>query len=183
MNSLDKPDIELFNSLYESVYKAQIMRIAILLDIFTPLINDSKSAEEIAQERKLHPLGTKALLDYLASLKVLQKQNDKYGLTATASTFLLPKQKSYAGNLVIKYTNLLTWDSVIKALRAGRYEQIDKEEHFVEGAWIESFSEERISSSLKMWESVGIIPDEVTSLNMLDIACGCAIKSFALAQK
>jgi SAM-dependent methyltransferase len=34
-----------------------------------------------------------------------------------------------------------------------------------------------------MWETVGIIPDEHTLFDILDIACGCAIKSFVLAQK
>jgi len=183
MDRLCKPDTELFYSLYTDVYRPQIIRIAILLDIFTLFINSSKSAKEVAHKLKLHPLGTKALLDYLTSLKILLKQNDKYELTPTASTFLLPGRKTYAGNLIIDFTTSLTWDSVLKALRTGQPEQIDKEEDFIEDAWIESYREVRISSSLKMWEAVRIIPDESISLNMLDIACGCAIKSFVLAQK
>ncbi len=183
MNKLNKPDPELFYSLYTNVYKPQIIRIAILLDLFMPLADGPKSAEEVAQTRNLHPFGTKALFDYLTSLNILIKQGDKYELTPTASTFLLPERKTYAGNLIIDFVTSSTWDGVLKALRTGQPEQIDKEEDFIEDAWIESYRELRISSSLKMWEAVGIIPDESTSLNMLDIACGCAIKSFVLAQK
>jgi hypothetical protein len=96
MDRLYKPDTELFYSLYTSVYKPQIIRIAVLLDLFTLFADGSKSAEEVAQTRKLHPFGTKALLDYLTSLNVLVKQGDKYKLTPTASTFLLPERKTYA---------------------------------------------------------------------------------------
>lgn len=183
MNGLNKPDTELFYSLYTGIYGYQIIRIAVLLDIFTPLVNGPKSAEDVAYKLKLHPFGTKALLDYLASIKILHKEKEEYELTPTASTFLIPSKKTYAGNLIVDFITSSTWDSALKALHTGQFESIDKEKDFIEDAWIESYRELRLSSSMKMWEMVGIVPDKSISLDVLDIASGCAIKSFILAQK
>jgi hypothetical protein len=37
--------------------------------------------------------------------------------------------------------------------------------------------------SLEMWQAAGIMPTCFTKLRVLDMACGCAIRSLALAQK
>jgi ubiquinone/menaquinone biosynthesis C-methylase UbiE len=53
-------------------------------------------------------------------------------------------------------------------------------ENFVQDAWLESYSQTRIPKSLEMWQAAGVSTDK--PLRLLDLACGCAIKSFALAQ-
>lgn len=57
------------------------------------------------------------------------------------------------------------------------------EEYHEQDAWLESHSEWRIASSLAMWQAAGIRPEPATPRRLLDIACGCAIKGFALARQ
>ena len=52
----------------------------------------------------------------------------------------------------------------------------------MQDAWLESYSLTRVAKSLEMWRAAGIKPDDSKPIRGLDIACGCAIKSFALAQ-
>jgi len=55
-------------------------------------------------------------------------------------------------------------------------------ENFVQDAWLESYLPWRIPKSLEMWQTAGVKTEHQESLQILDIACGCAIKSLALAQ-
>lgn len=52
----------------------------------------------------------------------------------------------------------------------------------MQDAWLESYSITRIPKSLEMWRAADIQPGNQGIFHILDIACGCAIKSFALAQ-
>jgi len=56
------------------------------------------------------------------------------------------------------------------------------EENFVQDAWLESYLPWRIPKSLEMWQAAGIKTEQQKSLRILDIACGCAVKSLSLAQ-
>jgi ubiquinone/menaquinone biosynthesis C-methylase UbiE len=55
-------------------------------------------------------------------------------------------------------------------------------ENFVQDAWMESYSAWRIPKSLEMWQAAGVKPDQEYQFRVLDLACGCGIKSMALAQ-
>jgi SAM-dependent methyltransferase len=55
-------------------------------------------------------------------------------------------------------------------------------ENFVQDAWLESYSGWRIPKSLEMWHAAGVTPDPDNDYRILDLACGCAIKSMSLAQ-
>lgn len=48
-------------------------------------------------------------------------------------------------------------------------------------AW--EIAEEKAHQSLDMWQAAGIMPTRFTRLRVLDIACGCGMRSMALAQK
>jgi len=50
-------------------------------------------------------------------------------------------------------------------------------------AAMESMRTSRIAESLEMWRTVGIDPDVKQDLRVLDLASGCGIKSFVLAQR
>jgi ubiquinone/menaquinone biosynthesis C-methylase UbiE len=57
------------------------------------------------------------------------------------------------------------------------------EECHDQDAWRESYSEWRIGSSRAMSQAAGVVPQPETPRRLLDIACGCAVKSLALAQR
>jgi 2-polyprenyl-3-methyl-5-hydroxy-6-metoxy-1,4-benzoquinol methylase len=56
------------------------------------------------------------------------------------------------------------------------------EEHFVQDAWLESYLPWRSSKSLEMWQAAGVDAGRPGGLRVLDVACGCAAKSLALAR-
>lgn len=178
--SSDKPDPGLIYDLYTGGFKPQIIRIALLLDIFSPLDSNSMNANEVAQVCHGDPLGMRYLLDYLTSVNLLRRQNGQYTLTRTAAAFLVPQQKSYVGNLLLAFTGTAIWDSVMQALRRGQ--PVPFEEFHAQDAWLESYSSWRITNSLEMWQAAGIKAEAGSSLRVLDLACGCAIKSLSLAQ-
>ncbi|MCC6568486.1 MAG: class I SAM-dependent methyltransferase, partial [Anaerolineales bacterium] len=85
---------------------------------------------------------------------------------------------AYAGDMILDYTSPALFESILNSIRTGKPHSLN--ENFVQDAWLESYSEWRIPKSLEMWKAAGITTER--PLRILDLACGCAIKSFALAQ-
>jgi SAM-dependent methyltransferase len=179
----DSPEGDRIYDLYAGVYKPQIIRIALALDVFSPLEATPAKAEAVAQACRCDQVGIHHLLDYLTSLNILVKQGEEYSLSPEATIFLVRGKKTYVGDLIMDFTGPNPWDSVRETIRNGQPNNIETESHFAQDAWIESYRSARLSSSLEMWAKAGIVPDEDTHLRVLDIACGCAIKSLVLARK
>ena len=87
--------------LYTGGYKPQVIRIALALDVFSPLAAGPAKAETVANICGCDTVGIGHLLDYLVSLNVLLKQGEDYSLSADAATFLVRGQKAYAGDLIM----------------------------------------------------------------------------------
>ncbi len=183
MEWTDFPEGDHIYDLYTGAYKPHIIRVALALDVFSPLSAAPAGYETVAQVCHCNPEGICRLLDYLVGLKVLAKQGGQYSLLPDAATFLVRGQKAYAGDLIMHFTGTAPWDGLQESIRDGQPRLMDYEIDFAQDAWIESYRTERIPSSLEMWAKAGIVPDGSTYLRVLDIACGCAIKSFVLAQK
>jgi SAM-dependent methyltransferase len=150
------------------------------LDVFTPFAAGSTTAEQIAQSCHCDTFGMKSLLDYLCSLQVLECHHSIYTLTPTAATFLVKGRKTYVGDMILHYTDKALFDNIQQSLRSGQPSPLG--EDFVQDAWLESHLPWRIPKSLEMWQAAGIKTGRQERLQILDIACGCAIKSLALAQ-
>ncbi len=176
MTNLPNPD--LIYDLFGGVFKPQFIRIALQLDVFTPLAENPSTAEQVAQACDCDSTGMKALLDYLCALQLLTREDNRYALTLDAATFLVRGRKAYAGDMPLDYTDPALYASIAQSIRAGQPKWLN--ENFVQDAWLESYSQTRIPKSLEMWQAAGVSTDE--PLHLLDLACGCAIKSFALAQ-
>jgi ubiquinone/menaquinone biosynthesis C-methylase UbiE len=177
------PDSGLIYDLYTGGFKPQLIRIALSLDVFSPLAVQPADAATVAQLCRCDPLGMRYLLDYLTSIGLLTCQDGRYGLTATAATFLVPTRKSYVGDLILAFTGAEMWNSVLRILRTGKTAVLEPEKLHVQDAWLESYSAWRVSSSLEMWQAASVKPNADTPWPILDVACGCAIKSLSLAQQ
>jgi SAM-dependent methyltransferase len=178
--SSDKPNPSLVYNLYTDGMRAQIIRIALLLDVFTPLAEAPKDAHSMATLCGCDEKGMSYLLDYLGALDVLDKNEENYSLTKTAATFLVPNNPSYTGDWLLFQTSPEIWAGILSVLRGGQREFPPTP--WAQDAWLESHSEARISASLEMWEAAGFRSGECHRIDILDLACGSAIKSFALAQ-
>ena len=177
------PEGDRIYDLYTGVYKPQIIRIALRLDVFSPLKAGPATAEFVAHVCNCNIVGIGRLLDYLTSINILEKHDDKYSLSIETTTFLVRGEKAYTGNLIMDFIGLTPWESIQESIRSGKPEHIDLEIHFAQDAWIESYRSVRIPSSLEMWAKAGIVPKISLKLRLLDLACGCAIKSMVLAQR
>ena len=171
---------DLVYDLFWGIFKPQFIRLALQLDVFTPLAAGSTTAEQVAQSCQCDIFGIKSLLDYLCSLQVLERHGKLYGLTPTAATFLVKGRKAYVGDMILHYTDKALFDDIQQSLRSGKPFSLG--ENFVQDAWLESYLPWRIPKSLEMWQAAGIKTEHQESVRILDIACGCAIKSLALAQ-
>lgn len=174
------PNPDLVGDLFWGVFKPQFIRLALQIGLFSPLAAGSATAETVAQACGCHPLGIQALLDYFCGLRVLERHDDQYSLTSTAKTFLVPGSKAYVGDMILYYTGQELYESIRQSLRSGMPRWLD--ENFVQDAWLESYSAWCIPKSLEMWQAAGVRPVAGDSFHILDLACGCAIKSMALAQ-
>jgi SAM-dependent methyltransferase len=183
MAQTDVPEGDHIYDLYTGAYKPHIIRAALELDVFSPLATGPASAQAVAQACQCDPEGIHRLLDYLAGLKVLAKRAEEYSLSPDADSFLVRGQKAYAGDIIMHFAGSVPWDGMLASIRDGQPRVMDHEIHFAQDAWIESYRAARIPSSLEMWSKAGIVVDETTHLRILDVACGCAIKSLVLAQR
>jgi len=183
MNEDNVPEGDQIYDLYTGVYKPQLIRIALALDVFSPLDSGPAKAEQVARACKCEVTGIRHLLNYLASLNLMVKQAEEYSLSPEAATFLVCGEKAYTGDLIMNFSGPVPWESVRETIRSGQPRNIDLEIHFAQDAWIESYRAARIPSSLEIWAKAGIIPEKYNKLRLLDLACGCGIKSMVLVRK
>jgi SAM-dependent methyltransferase len=174
------PDAELFYGLYEDLFKPQLTRIAIVLGLFAPLSREPLDATGLAHATGLPAEGIRRLADYLVAAGLFTKSGLRYSLTPTAEAFLVPASRAYAGDLILGFTGERFWDSIMTSLRSG--EPAALLERFDEDAWVESYRVSRVGSSLGMWQAAGIPAPGQARVRILDLACGCGIKTFCLAQ-
>jgi len=178
--SSSAPDPDMVYGLYSGGFKSQFTRIALLLDVFTPLADGAADAASVAAHCGCDVSGTRALLDYLASIGLLSREADTYSLTPTAATFLVLHEKTYAGRWILEQTEPDLWHGMLRALQSGKpYRQPFT---WAQDAWLESYRSARLSVSLQMWQAAGIEPGRGQELRLADLGSGCAIKSLALAQ-
>jgi len=174
------PDPDSVYSLFTGIYKPQLVRIALRLDVFTPLASGPADAQAVAQACGCSSSGIRILLDYLTSIGILERHGDHYALTPTASTFLVPKKRSYVGDLILGETSAEIEEGYLQAVRSGV--PSDPCIPWAQDAWLESYSSSRPAKSLEMWRLAGFEPGRTAPLRIVDLACGCAIKSLTLAQ-
>ena len=169
--------------LYGGGFFGQFTRIALLLDVFTPLVKEPAPAEKIAKVCNTSIEGMCSILDYLYSTRVIDfdLMTREYALTASARAFLVRKEKTYAGDWVLANTDPLLWEKVLETIQTGKSAGYDLP--WAQDAWLESYSPSRIGTSLALWKTVGVkvIPNQ--SFHILDLASGCGIKTMALAQR
>jgi hypothetical protein len=126
------------------------------------------------------------LLDDLCSLKLLSKEGDRYRLVPEAEHYLLPDKPTYKGRGFLTYFGWEGNGRLAEAIRTGKRpisynaattESID--------TWIGAYSrswaapETYLKDCAAMWHALGIHGRD--GLRILDLACGPAPKSLALA--
>lgn len=86
MNSLT-PNPDLIGDLFWVIFKPQLIRLALQLDLFSPLATGPATPEMVATEFKCKKEPIRALIDYFCSLHVLKKSGDRYALRRLQKLF------------------------------------------------------------------------------------------------
>jgi len=174
------PDARAIYALYTPGLISQAVRVALLLDLFTPLADGSLDAKALASATDCVPEGVRVLLDCLVAVGLLRLAEGRYELTATAATFLVHGKPAYAGDWVLAETDPRFWEGVMGSVRTG--ESAEGRFPWPQDAWLESYRSDRTEQALSLWRAAGINPEGDGPLALLDLASGCGIKSMALAQ-
>ncbi len=174
------PDPKLVHNLYRRGLKPQVLRIALLLDVFSTMKDGPLDAQGVAKVCGCDATGMGLLLDCLSGFGLLEKQDNSYYLTPTSSTFFVRTQHSYVGNWVLEQTDPNIFQQMLQSLRDGV--PFRRSMPWEESAWLESYDVVRRIDSLQMWQTAGIDPKQYSQLRVLDLACGCSVMSLALAK-
>lgn len=101
--------------------EARIVQAAVELSIFDTLERSPKSADDIAKELHLDPNAAELLLNALAALSLLNKQDAVYAATDAARRFLVTNSPQYLGGMIrFEYSLWRCWELLPQAIRSGR---------------------------------------------------------------
>jgi SAM-dependent methyltransferase len=183
------PDILLdllFGNVLDPLLKLPILQAGVELQVWTKIAEGHRTTNEIASALGADPGGTRLLLDALTVMKLLQKENAVYSLPDWAEYYLLPGRPAYLGDFVLEW---LAWErhgQLADAIRAGKRPIIpdvtgaESAGHFIPFYAIRALAPRRYLKRYDgYWQALQVEPRG--GLQILDLACGVGIASYALA--
>lgn len=182
------PKSEIIDNYIEWIYKLDIFRCAIELRLWEKVAAGQDTPEKMAASQGWDPVGTRMLLDAVCSLQLLSKQGDRFLLVPESEAYLLPASPAYKGSLPLSESHWEGDGKLAESIRSGK-----RPIHYcatteaVLGMWVADYSrnwaypEIYLADSDKIWQSLDIQARD--GLSVLDVACGPAPKSLALARQ
>jgi ubiquinone/menaquinone biosynthesis C-methylase UbiE len=176
----------ILNQLNIYLYQVAVLRAALELEVWAKVAAGEDSADQLSAAEHWDLLGTRMLLDDLCALNLLAKEGDKYCLVPEAEYYLLPDKSTYFGRLLLADFSWAGNSHLAEAIRTGNRpigfsatapEAIDY--------WTGTYScilaapEKYLKRWDAMWDALGIHGHD--GLQVLDLGCGPAPKSLALA--
>jgi len=181
------PALEVLDQINAHIYQVGIFRAALELQVWAKVAAGEDTAETIASAQHWDPLATRLLLDDLCAMKLLAQEAYRYRLVPEAEQYLLPDKPTYMGRYLLSD---FAWEGngqLAEAIRTGErpigFRATTTE---VIDTWIGMYAgnlavpERFLGKSDQMWQEVEIEPRD--GLQVLDLACGPAPRSFALAR-
>jgi hypothetical protein len=101
-------------------WSACALHASVRLDIFTPLVERSLTAEELAGILESDVRGTRMLLNALTALELTEKIGDKYASTPFAAKYLCRASQQYLGHIILHHRHLMaSWSRLDTAVITG----------------------------------------------------------------
>jgi hypothetical protein len=101
-------------------WSACALHAGVKLDVFTPLVDRTLNAQELADSLKIDPRGLSMLLNALAALKLIEKKGDLYTATPFSAKFLSRTSTEYLGQIILHHRHLMaSWTRLDAAVRTG----------------------------------------------------------------
>ena len=183
------PDILLdllLGTVLDPLLKLPILRAGIELQVWAEIAAGRLTVNEIASAIGADLGGMRLLLDALAVMKLLQKENAVYSLPDWAEYYLLPGRPAYLGDFVLEW---LAWErhgQLADAIRTGKRPVVpditgaESAGHFLPFYAIRALAPRRYLKRYDgYWQALQVEPQD--GLQILDLACGVGIASYALA--
>jgi len=104
-----------------SYWQTCALHTAVKLDLFTAIGQEELTAKQIAQGAGLNAGALTRLLDALAAMQLLLKENDCYLNTPSAKNFLSADSQSYIGHMIKHHHHLMdSWARMAESMQTGR---------------------------------------------------------------
>jgi ubiquinone/menaquinone biosynthesis C-methylase UbiE len=165
---------------------ARALSVAVQFGVFTHIAEGKTTAAEIAHGAKASERGMQRLLNVLVSLHFLTKLGDTYELTPVASEYLVRGGPFYMGLLMEGDWLWESWGRLFETVRTGTpFRHVDEPTEeatqffkaLIPTLHVVNLPGARRAASLLLSKGV---PSE--GLHVLEIACGSAVWSIALAE-
>jgi SAM-dependent methyltransferase len=188
LKAKEMPKSEVIDGFNEWIYKLDILRCALELQIWEKVAAGKDTAEKMASLEGWDPTGTRMLLDAICSFNLLGKQEGRYSMVPESEAYLLPGKPTYKGNMLMSESNWEGNGKLAEAIRTGKhpihYNAITED---LTRLWVADYARSWadpgsfLEAADKLWKSLEIQARD--GLRILDIACGPAPKSLALARQ
>lgn len=175
---------EMFLQMSFSHVPAKVLTTAVRLGLFTHVAEGAMTADEVARAASSSPRGTRMLLDALAALGLLTKEGGGYALTPPARQYLVRTGPDYVGAVWEGPMFFEPWEHLTESVRTGRpFRQIETREAAEQffPALVRALHVINLSPARRMAEVLGVGP-EGGGLRVVDVACGSAVWSIAVAE-
>lgn len=185
----DFPNRDLLDDIAFGLYKSTVLKAAIEVEIFTRISEGHRTVPALARIGGLTERGTRVLLDALVFLGLLSKLQNEYSLSPTAEAFLVKGKPAYFGDATLGDFN---WDArgqLSRILRTGKAITPTAFSDAFEPMWAGVSAPyvvdwaRQLEAANALWEKVGIAPEQMKKLRVLDIGGGAGLFSFALAKR
>lgn len=188
MESQEIPQPEIINQILDQIYRLGAVRAALELQLWEKVAAGEDTSAKLAAAEGWDPAGVKILLDAICGLGLLKNAGERYFLTPESSYYLLPGQPAYQGGMIQDELGWEGYGQLAESIRSGkRPVHYDATQGNMVGLWVSAYSgswaypERFLAISDKLWQSLGIQARE--GLRVLDLACGPAPRSMALARQ
>ncbi|MFQ5963898.1 MAG: methyltransferase [Candidatus Scalinduaceae bacterium] len=149
----DYNDIQYLNELSYSYWKAQVLFVAVEMDLFTLLKGRGKSCKTVSIRLKTNRRATEMILNVLVSLNLLRKIGGVYKNTKLSNRYLVKDMPLYQGDRIHHFHNLWDyWSRLSVAVKTGRPTAYDDAG--------EKVDELRLREFIKAMHNIGIVQVE-----------------------
>jgi len=148
---MNKPkDIEYLNELSYSYWKAQVLFVAVDMDVFALTAGTGKSSKIIAKKLRTDLRATEMILNALVSLEFLRKIKEIYRNTAISNRYLVKDSPLYQGDRIHHFHNMLDyWSRLNVAVKTGKPVAYDDAE--------EEVDEKRLREFIRAMHNIGVV--------------------------
>ena len=168
----------------DHVIRTQILRAALELEVIPAIAAGNHDAETIARATGCSAAGMRVLLDGLRAVKLLSWSDGAYYLTPTAEAYLDPGSPAFCAEIYLD--DLRAWDRFTDAVRTGRmptdYGSAGSDR--IWAAWaahhLRSWPND-LPTYRQRWQALGITAASMPEARILDVGCGAALPTLALA--